>query len=115
VANTIDGFQSNGAPTTSIGSRTTQSARGASAATADNAQSQNAQSGQNDEVQITSTASKLASLGQKLTTLPAVDADRVARISQSLENGTYSLSADKIAGGLLQSERALAQIGIQED
>lgn len=110
MANTIDGFQSNGTPTTSIGSRTTQSTRGASAATADSAQS-----GQNDEVQITSTASKLSSLGRKLSILPAIDADRVARISQSLENGTYSLSADKIASGLLQSERALAQIGIQED
>jgi anti-sigma28 factor (negative regulator of flagellin synthesis) len=36
----------------------------------------------------------------------------VARISQSLADGTYTISPDKIASGLMQSDHALAQIGI---
>jgi flagellar biosynthesis anti-sigma factor FlgM len=110
VANTINGILGNGAA--SVGAnRTSNSARDNSAATTSHPQSAN--SG-NDEVQITSTASQLASLGQKLSALPAIDSDRVARISASLADGTYSISASSIASGLMQSDRALAQIGIQE-
>jgi anti-sigma28 factor (negative regulator of flagellin synthesis) len=36
----------------------------------------------------------------------------VERVSHALAAGTYSISADKIASGLLQSENALAQIGM---
>jgi negative regulator of flagellin synthesis FlgM len=108
VANTIDGFQGNGA--TSVAThRTPQSARdNASPATTGNPP----QSGGNEEVQITSTAAQLASLGQKLSAMPAVDQNRVARITQSLADGSYSISPEKIASGLLQSDHALAQIGI---
>ena len=44
--------------------------------------------------------------------LPAINQNRVAQISQALANGTYSISADRIASGLLQSEQGLAQIGL---
>jgi anti-sigma28 factor (negative regulator of flagellin synthesis) len=44
--------------------------------------------------------------------MPPINNERVARISQSLADGTYSISADKIASGLMQSDHALAQIGI---
>jgi negative regulator of flagellin synthesis FlgM len=109
VASRIDDFQSGGA-TSVVSNRTTApSSRESSGAT-----TSNSQSGGDNEVQITSTASQLASLGQKLSALPAVDANRVARISQSLAAGTYSICADKIAGALLQSDHALAQIGMQE-
>lgn len=110
MANTINGILGNSAA--SVGtSRTSHSGRDNSAATTGNAPSDNSGS---DEVQITSTASQLASLGQKLSTLPAIDSDRVARISASLADGTYSISSSSIASGLMQSDRALAQIGIQE-
>jgi len=33
-------------------------------------------------------------------------------VSQALADGTYTISADKIASGLMQSDHALAQIGI---
>jgi anti-sigma28 factor (negative regulator of flagellin synthesis) len=46
--------------------------------------------------------------------MPAIDVGRVAKLSQSLADGTYSISADKIASGLMQSDHALAQIGMQE-
>ena len=111
MANTINGIQGNSAASVGTG-RTTHSARDNSAATTGNPSSGNSSGG--DEVQITSTASQLASLGQKLSTLPAIDTDRVARISASLADGTYSISASSIASGLMQSDRALAQIGIQE-
>jgi len=107
VANRIDGFSANGA--TSVGtSRTARSARDTSVATAGNASS----GGGGEDVQITSTASRMASLGQKLNALPAIDGARVARISQSLADGSYSISADRIAAGLLQSDQALARIGL---
>ena len=110
MANTIDGFSGNGATSVTT-SRTPQSPRdNTSTATTDS----NSQSGGAAEVQITSTASQLASLGQKLSSLPAIDQGRVTRISQSLADGTYSISPDKIASGLMQSDQALAQIGMQE-
>jgi negative regulator of flagellin synthesis FlgM len=108
VANTINGYSGNG--TTSVTtSRPQQSQRDNTAATTTG----NAESGSSAaEVQITSTASQLAALGLKLSSMPPIDNERVARISQSLADGTYSISADKIASGLLQSDQALAQIGI---
>jgi negative regulator of flagellin synthesis FlgM len=109
VANTINGFSGNG--TTSVAtSRTQQSQRDNTAATSTG----NSESGSSAEVQITSTASQLASLGQTLSAMPAIDVGRVAKISQSLADGTYSISPDKIASGLMQSDHALAQIGMQE-
>jgi negative regulator of flagellin synthesis FlgM len=107
VANTIDGFQGNG-PTSGTTNRTPQSARDNTSP----ATTGNPPSGGNEEVQITSTAAQLASLGQKLSSMPAVDQNRVARITQSLADGSYSISPQKIASGLLQSDHALAQIGL---
>lgn len=65
-----------------------------------------------DEVRITEVAAQLADLGGKLSALPPIDTSRVARISQSLADGSYEISASKIANGLLQSDRALAQLGL---
>jgi negative regulator of flagellin synthesis FlgM len=107
VANTINSFQGNGATSVTT-SRPQQSQRDNTAATT----TDSSESGSSAEVQITSTASQLASLGQQLSTMPAVDSARVARISQSLADGTYTISPDKIASGLMQSDHALAQIGI---
>jgi negative regulator of flagellin synthesis FlgM len=107
VTNTINSFQGNGATSVAT-NRTPQSARDNTSP----ATTGNPQSGGNDEVQITSTAAQLASLGQKLSSMPAVNQDRVARITQSLADGSYSISPEKIASGLLQSDHALAQIGI---
>ena len=109
MANTINSFQGNGATSVTT-SRPQQSQRDNTAA----ATTGSSESGSSAEVQITSTASQLASLGQQLSTMPAVDSARVARISQSLADGTYTISPDKIASGLIQSDHALAQIGMQE-
>jgi negative regulator of flagellin synthesis FlgM len=71
----------------------------------------NPQSEGGDEVQITNTAAKLATLGQSLSASSPVDDARVARISQALADGSYRISAQQIATGLLQSDHALGQIG----
>ena len=108
MANTINSYSSSGAASVTS-SRSTQTSReNASAATSENSQSEAG----NAEVQITSTAASLASLGQRISALPDINQNRVAQISQALANGTYSISADKIASGLLQSDQGLAQIGL---
>ena len=109
MANTINSYSGSGAASVTS-SRSTQTSSRESASTAT---SENSQSGAgNAEVQITSTAASLASLGQRISTLPDINQNRVAQISQALANGTYSISADKIASGLLQSDQGLAQIGL---
>jgi negative regulator of flagellin synthesis FlgM len=79
-----------------------------SQSTATNSQDASQQSG--SDVSITSTASLLAHLEQTLAAKPAVDQKRVDAISQALANGSYRVNADKIAHGLIQSERALGQL-----
>jgi negative regulator of flagellin synthesis FlgM len=112
MANTINGYSGNGA--TSVASnRTQQSSASNTAATSTSSESSGQDQGGSQEVQITSTASQLASLGSKLSSQPAINQAKVAQISKALADGTYTISADKIASGLLQSEQTLAQIGIE--
>jgi negative regulator of flagellin synthesis FlgM len=59
------------------------------------------------EVSITSTASLLARLQQALAAQPAVDSHRVDSISKAISDGKYTVHADRIAHGLIQTERAL--------
>lgn len=108
MANSINGFSGNGAASVETQRTTQQATRTTGAVTT----SSNPQSGGADQVQITSTASRLATLGQTLSGLSPVDSGRVARVSQALAEGTYTISADAIASGLMQSDNALAQIGL---
>ena len=62
------------------------------------------------DVQITSSASLLASLEQQLHNLPAVDAQRVAQFRMAIENGSYSVQPQHVADQLMQIEHALAQV-----
>ena len=65
-------------------------------------------------VSITSTASLLAHLQQALSAQPAVDQDRVDAISKALAAGSYRVQGDKIAHGLIHTERALSQLKLAE-
>jgi len=81
-------------------------------------QSPNAQSGEatqqsGSEVSITSTASLLAKLQQTLAAQPAVDQKRVAAISHAIASGSYTVHPDRIAHGLINSERALRSLSDQ--
>jgi negative regulator of flagellin synthesis FlgM len=62
------------------------------------------------EVSITSTASLLAHLQQSLAGKPAVDQSKVDAVSKALSSGTYKVNPDKIAHGLISSERDLAKL-----
>jgi negative regulator of flagellin synthesis FlgM len=74
--------------------------------------SQEVQQQPQSEVSITSTASLLAHLQQSLAAKPAVDQSRVDAISKALAAGTYNVSPEKIANGLIQTERALWQLNL---
>ena len=106
MANTINRLSGNGAQSVGTSRAGPQSRSAASLTTS------NPQAAGGDEVQITNTATQLASIGQGLSASSPIDEARVARVSQALADGTYSISAQQIASGLMQSENALAQIGL---
>ena len=76
--------------------------------------SQDATQKPESEVSITSTASLLAHLRQSLAARPAIDQHRVDQISKALASGTYKVHPDRIADGLIQSERTLGQLKASE-
>jgi negative regulator of flagellin synthesis FlgM len=82
---------------------------GASAATSA------ANSSPTQDVQITGVARQLATLEQVLRDLPAVNETRVAQISNSIEQGTYTVHPQQIAAKLIQLEQALGQLPDQAD
>jgi negative regulator of flagellin synthesis FlgM len=90
------------------------SARKAAPAHGSTANAQDATQQRPGEVTITSTASLLAHLQQSLAGKPAVDQQRVDAISKALAAGTYRVNPDKIAQGLIQSERALGALPLPE-
>jgi negative regulator of flagellin synthesis FlgM len=61
-------------------------------------------------VDITGTARQLAKLEQTLNSQPAIDEARVAQVRNSIEQGLYKISPERIADGLLQIERALGHL-----
>ena len=65
--------------------------------------------GATDSVQITDTASYLATAEQTLTDVPVINSARVAETSEALANGTYKVSPERIANQLLQFERLLPE------
>lgn len=79
-------------------------------ASAQDASAQDATQQPQSEVSITSTASLLAHLQQSLAAKPAVDQNRVDAVSKALAAGTYKVNPDKIAHGLIDSERALGKL-----
>jgi negative regulator of flagellin synthesis FlgM len=107
MANTINGLTGIGAASVGTGRTNQQTTKTDTSPVTANPQSEGG-----DEVQITNTASKLAGLGDSLSKRPAVDSARVARISAALADGTYKVSAQSIANGLMQSDHALKQIGL---
>ena len=109
MANTINSYTGNGAASVGTSRSSHTSATAASTTPADAQPSAEV----SQKVKISTTASKLASIGSTLSQQPAIDQAKVAQISKALANGTYTISADKIASGLMQSDQALAQIGIE--
>lgn len=65
-------------------------------------------SGGTDSVHITDSARMLAALSQALQDSPDVDPARVASLQQSIDNGQYGVSSQRIADRLLQLEQDLS-------
>ena len=65
---------------------------------------------ESDGVHITGTARQLVELEQVVKDMPAVDEAKVAAISSAIEQGTYKVSAEKVADNLMQIEQALAPL-----
>jgi negative regulator of flagellin synthesis FlgM len=62
------------------------------------------------EVSVSSTASLLSHVQRSLSSTPAIDQKRVDSISSALASGTYKVDPDKIAHGLINTERALGKL-----
>ena len=120
MANTIDSYTGNGATSApagdSLANRSVIATGRSSQTSASNTSTAGADATPaaevSQKVKISSTAAKLFSIGAELSQQPAIDQAKVAQISKALANGTYTISADKIASGLMQSDQTLAQIGI---
>jgi negative regulator of flagellin synthesis FlgM len=110
VAIKLTGMELSGA--TMGSARKTSASQAKATSSQDSAPQQD--SARQGSVSITSTASMLANVQQSLAAQPAVDQNRVDSISKALANGTYHMDPDKIASGLLQSERGLAPLPRQE-
>lgn len=65
---------------------------------------------ESSDVHITGTARQLADLEQMVKDMPAVDEAKVAAIAAAIEQGTYKVSAEKVADSFLQIEQALAPL-----
>jgi negative regulator of flagellin synthesis FlgM len=103
VSNKIGGVDG-GSPSGAIGAgRAVQ--RPQDAATGNTQSSDN--SAGNENVQITGAARQRAGLEQAIRDLPAVNDARVAQISDSISQGTYSVNSRHIADQLMQMEKAL--------
>ena len=74
------------------------------------AEPKTAEQGGADGVHITGSARQLVELEQMVKDMPAVDEAKVAAISSAIEQGTYKVSAEKVADGLMQIEQALAPL-----
>jgi len=106
MAVNLSGLDLSGAPASSAPkASTTQSA---STSTRDAARQSQPQ------VSITSTASLLARLQEALAAKPAIDWGAVDAISRAIAAGSYKVNADKVAHGLIHSERALGQLNLSE-
>lgn len=61
-----------------------------------------------DSVSLSSEAQILARLEAKINAASDVDSDRIAVIKQAIENGTYEINAEHIAGRMLDQDDLLA-------
>jgi negative regulator of flagellin synthesis FlgM len=117
VSTKIGGF--NGSPTPSVGTGRSADVgvpqRPQDAGSGGTSASSSSSSGATQDVQITGAARQLATLEQTLRDLPAVNETRVAQISNSIEQGTYTVNARDVADRLIQLEQALGHLPDQPE
>jgi len=60
-----------------------------------------------DSLRLTGEATNLQAIERELATAPAIDAQRVAAVRESLQNGTYKINPDAIASRMLDLDQQL--------
>lgn len=63
-----------------------------------------------DQVDITGTASELATAEQNLSSVPVVNEAKVSTIRGAIEAGTYKIQPQKIANRLIESDKSLPEV-----
>jgi negative regulator of flagellin synthesis FlgM len=96
--------------TTASGTSASSAQKASAAQSSPSSAAQDATQQPQSDVRITSTASLLAHLQRSLAARPAVDQSRVDAVSKAISAGTYQIDPDKIAHGLITSERALSKL-----
>ena len=62
------------------------------------------------DVSFSSLSTSMADLERSLTSSDPVSQGRVQAVSAALDAGTYSINADKVAAGFMQSQQLLGQL-----
>ncbi len=66
-----------------------------------------------DRVELTSTASKIQASEQSIAATPVVDTQRVAQVRQTIADGSYEISPERIADKFMQFEARLPEADSQ--
>jgi negative regulator of flagellin synthesis FlgM len=66
-----------------------------------------------DRVVLTDTASKLRASEQSIAATPVVDTQRVAQVRQTIEDGSYEVSPERIADKFMQFEARMPESNYQ--
>lgn len=114
MSSKISGFSGSQTPSVGAG-RSAQRPQEADSSGASESSSSASSGGATQDVQITGAARQLATLEQTLRDLPAVNETRVAQITNSIEQGTYTVHPQQIADRLIQLEQALGQLPDQAE
>jgi negative regulator of flagellin synthesis FlgM len=57
-----------------------------------------------DKVELSGWKAEVASLQAKTKAIPAVDEDKVARVKQAIDSGTYNANGQMVARSILKSQ-----------
>ena len=63
-------------------------------------------SGTTDKVELSSRKDEVTRLKEKAKAIPVVDEEKVARVKQAIESGTYDVNSRLVARGILKSQLA---------
>ena len=57
-----------------------------------------------DKVELSGWKDEVASLKERIRSIPEVDEDRVARVKQAIDSGTYTADGKKVARSILKNQ-----------
>jgi negative regulator of flagellin synthesis FlgM len=112
VSSKIGGVESTSTAPLSTGRSNTQRS---SDAAGGSTRASGGSSGSAEDVQITDAARTLANLEQAVKDLPAVNTAKVAQLSSAIEQGTYTVNSQHIAGKLMQMDKELSRLPSAQD